>query len=186
MQNLRSEADWGIHGVKRKNLQSILQGREFISEKDRDIIWGHYFFVGDKQKQLPETEFYQRLWSSIYKSLGYSTSYEIVRDKAVFEDTPCILLGISNKNGRYSRRLSGGDSDGFWGCLYGNSFPIRHDFVHTNIYPIKITDEEIETANKNMKLKCLRALPQIQACFMNREIISRVIGKIANRLKVHN
>jgi len=125
VRTMKEAPDFGIHGVKYRNLPGIV----------RDIEAGkpvacHYFFVGKNERNLSDNDFYEKLWASVNIALGHSALHSIKDGKAVFNDNPCILLGIDKEN---SRIMSAEQSP--ISCSYGSSedsaktFPVGHNFI---------------------------------------------------------
>ena len=179
--------DFGIHGARHENLAGIIED----SQKGMVVI-GHYFAVGEREKELNDNEFYQRLWASIDVALGFSTRYDIKENKAVFDGLPSIVLGIHNHI--YSRGIITNDSGNITISSYddgnGNSmraFPIRHDFIPElfSVRCLEIQESEIEKINSGLEKFCAkRDFDTIsKTYFVSRELIKRMVLKIYRELK---
>lgn len=148
VRTMKEAPDFGIHGVRYKNLAGILED----IEAGRHVAC-HYFFVGEQEKKLSNADFYDRLWASVNIALGHSALHSIENGKAVFENTPCFLLGIDKKN---SRTMDAAGNP--IACSYGNddesakTFPVGHDFLSTvDIRLVTVPLDEIAKINSELR-----------------------------------
>lgn len=169
---LKAGPDFGIHGCKYSNLRAILQERHFVM--------GHYFAVGQEQKKLGNEEFYQKLWDSVYSTLGYSTALKIKDGKMEVSELPCLIIGVDKLQD--SRRYIVPDASPRC-SLNGDTFPVGHDFILSmvDLIPYWINMQNISRLIKKVERVSVErgySLNIDRAFFATHEIVGRMITKI--------
>ncbi|MEK6820391.1 MAG: hypothetical protein AABX71_01650, partial [Nanoarchaeota archaeon] len=144
---LKQAPDFGIHGCKRENLDGVLSGES--SPWGRGYFVGHYFLVGEEEKNLPDKRFLGRLEESVFHALAHShceLSYS--NGKFSVDRTPCLVL-LVEKGESISNYWRERDSH-FSGCFFDSrTFPIAEDNVRefVEIKPVIITSEDLKRIN---------------------------------------
>jgi hypothetical protein len=187
---LKLGPDFGIHGIMHKNLAGV---REDC--RRGEIVRGHYFAVGKLEKELPDNDFYRRLWASIDVALGYSNHPDIKGNEVGFEGLPALVLGIhSHVNSRRINTYNSGDITLSSYCdENGDSlraFPVGHDFIPElfSVSCLEIQENEAEAINRKFRRFCEErdfgnSPGYYKDYFVSRELIKRMIRKIHRELK---
>lgn len=187
IRTLKQGPSFGIHGATFKNSWKILN-------KGSMRIPCHYFAADEKQRELDDNEFYERLWASVERAIGYSCNREI-KDNFLYQlklsCLPCTLLGVDKSN---TGMINGTDDpeSSRYGHKY-RTFGIGHDFAKDilDVHYLIIPGEEIETINKRLSRFCKNKEAHGKKIYGNmifgyliqRELVTRMINKIYNVMK---
>tara|TARA_Y100000310_G_scaffold173355_1_gene173529 strand:- start:793 stop:1416 length:624 start_codon:yes stop_codon:yes gene_type:complete len=135
-QELKQGPDFIIHGTKKENLDYILDYEFPLDSRAIKFLWrglwgkwnnipGSFHGVSSEEKKLEDSTFFDRLWCSVYSSLGYSYSTDITQGELVVKGVPCLLIGVYNTKGSIENFQTGSDT-GAETC-FGSSFPIGEE-----------------------------------------------------------
>jgi len=180
--DLNAGPNFGIHGTERENLQRILDDQE-------STVYCHYFVIGDLEKRIPDSEFYQKLWASI--SLASRRSYSLRTDEEGihFTGTPCILVATDqNYTGLFGNPRR--ERSNHFDTTYGETFGVGHEFFvgpdNLKLEDITIEDPELELISRRAARHYEQTPQYGDICkfyFVEREIIRSLIKKTHKVLK---
>lgn len=184
IRTLKQGPSFGIHGVTFKNSWKILNKRSMH-------IPCHYFAADKKQRGLDDNEFYERLWASVERVIGYSCSREIEENQVKFSSLPCTLLGVDKLNIGMINGTEDPESSRY-GHKY-RTFGIGHDFSKDilDVHYLIISCKEIDTINKVLSKFCKDKEAHgkkiygsmIFGYLIQRELVTKTINKIYNVMK---
>lgn len=177
--DLKDGPNFGIHGTKYKNLINILVEKQ-------NFTYAHYFIVGEKQKSLPNEEFYEKLFGSLSVVCGHSFDCEFYDERVKFSSSPSILLGVEKEIATLHEKK------GERSTPYGKgrtTFPVGHDFIldFVNLEGIVLGGLELENINKKFlkfhdKIKKDLYWKIPARYFVEKEVIKELIKRIHQRL----
>ncbi len=198
IETLKQAPTFGIHGCKYENLESVLSGEGSPWGKGRDFA-GHYFLVGEEEKELPDHEFRERLEESVHNALGfsfYNLSY-IGRGDFYMERNPCLVILVEKAEGAVEnkrKRAIFGEDRTFNGHFFGpETFPITEDAVRefVDLKPIIINSEDLKRITSAfesyMRRKGLSSdsfgIGIIAEYFALRHIVKLAVKRISEKLR---
>jgi len=137
IQVFKDAPNLGIHGTKAENIESIM----------KNGFSGHYYFIGENERRLPNEEFSERLRASVYDAFKMSSIQIYWQNGIKVERKPCLLMLVEKEN---QGILMSNSSPTY--SYFGESFPVGESILRAgefvDIYPVTISDEEINEISK--------------------------------------